>query len=238
MIEQQQLGNSRICYDPEWVSAPELTLFDPERWHAKGQVVGSASGRGTTWFVQLTSMTAALRHYHRGGLFGKLVRDHYCFRSWDTTRSFAEFHLLKQLREAGVNVPRPIAAHAMKKGLFYQADLLSERIERAQDLVTLLQKQPLSTQMYQKIGMEIAKMHRVGVNHTDLNIHNILLDDQNKVWLIDFDKCFQQSGEGWKIRNLKRLERSFNKELMKRGIHWKHDEFQALLVGYQSQQQT
>lgn len=36
--------------------------------------------------------------------------------------------------------------------------------------------------------MRNCKMHIASVNHTDLNIHNILIDDQGKVWAIDFDK--------------------------------------------------
>ena len=235
MIKQQQLGQSRICYDSEWVETPTLALFDAHYWQQHNKVVGSATGRGTTWFVQLPTITAALRHYHRGGLFGKLVKDHYWFRSWPATRSFAEFELLQRLRAAGVNVPRAIAACATKKGLFYQADLLSERIANAQDLVTLLQKGPIAAELYQKIGVEIAKMHRIGVNHTDLNIHNILIDAEQRVWIIDFDKCRQQDGDGWKNDNLARLKRSFKKELVKRNIHWHSDDFQAILTGYQTQ---
>lgn len=236
MIKQQQFGQSRICYDSEWISSPALALFDAQYWQQQDKVVGSATGRGTTWFVQLPKITAALRHYRRGGLLGKLVKDHYWFSDWSATRSFAEFDLLNGLREADVNVPRPIAACVTKKGLFYQADLLSERIANAQDLVTILQKHRISAELYQKIGVEIAKMHHAGVNHTDLNIHNILIDIQEKVWIIDFDKCYQQDGYIWKDDNLARLKRSFNKELVKRDIHWHSNDFQALLAGYESLQ--
>ncbi len=168
--------------------------------------MGSApDGRGTTWFVQLDTMQAALRHYRRGGLFGKLVEDHYWFTGWEQTRSLQEFNLLRVLIESGVNVPRPIAARAVKTGLTYQADLLSERIPNAKDLVSILQENPLPEAMYQKVGQEIAKMHNVNVNHTDLNIHNILIDEQEKVWIIDFDKCSQQPDGDWKQGNLERL---------------------------------
>ena len=51
-----------------------------------------------------------------------------------------------------------------------------------------------------------------GVNHTDLNIHNILIDDKDKVWIIDFDKCHQASEGRWRELNLERLKRSFLKE--------------------------
>ncbi|WP_321283442.1 3-deoxy-D-manno-octulosonic acid kinase [uncultured Vibrio sp.] len=225
-------GNTRVWYDESLVSEPEKALFDIEYWQSKNAVVGSATGRGTTWFVQLDTMQAALRHYRRGGLFGKLVKDHYWFSGWDKTRSAEEFQLLLTLTEAGVNVPKPIAARAVKTGLTYQADLLSERIPNAKDLVSILQEQALPAETYRKVGQEIAKMHGAGVNHTDLNIHNILIDTHEKVWIIDFDKCCQQAGSEWQRTNLDRLLRSFRKEQRKRSIHWQEDEFNHLLAGY------
>lgn len=225
-------GNTRVWYDESLVSEPEKALFDIEYWQSLNAVVGSATGRGTTWFVQLDTMQAALRHYRRGGLFGKLVKDHYWFSGWDKTRSAEEFQLLLTLTEAGVNVPKPIAARAVKTGLTYQADLLSERIPNAKDLVSILQEQALPAETYRKVGQEIAKMHGADVNHTDLNIHNILIDTHEKVWIIDFDKCCQQAGSEWQRTNLDRLLRSFRKEQRKRSIHWQEDEFNHLLAGY------
>jgi 3-deoxy-D-manno-octulosonic acid kinase len=166
-------------------------------------------------------------------LFGKLVADSYWFTGWEKTRSYQEFMLLNHLRDAGVNVPRPIAARVQKSGLVYKADLLSEKVPNARDLVTILQEKPINDELYRKIGCEIRKMHDVQVNHTDLNIHNILIDDQEKVWIIDFDKCYQQSGNSWKQGNLQRLKRSFEKEVTKRAIKWSELDWQPLVQGYQ-----
>ena len=218
-----QLDNQTIWYDETVLKEDPQQVFDAEFWQNAGKVIGSAQGRGTTWFVQTETIEAALRHYRRGGLFGKLVEDSYLFSSWGKTRSYQEFQLLNTLIEAGVNVPRPIAARTVKSGVTYKADLLSEKIPNARDLVSILMERPLPAEMYQKIGLEIRKMHDAQVNHTDLNIHNILIDEHDKVWIIDFDKCFQQSGNGWKQSNLDRLKRSFEKEVLKRQIHW-HDE--------------
>ncbi len=151
---------------------------------------------------------------------------------WEQTRSLQEFNLLRVLIESGVNVPRPIAARAVKTGLTYRADLLSERIPNAKDLVSILPDNPLPEAMYQKVGQEIAKMHNANVNHTDLNIHNILIDEQEKIWIIDFDKCCQQPDGDWKQGNLERLKRSFLKEQDKRQIKWQETDFEALLDGY------
>lgn len=221
-----------VWFDDEIITDPSQALFDAQYWQEQDKVVGSATGRGTTWFVQLENMQAALRHYRRGGLFGKIVKDHYWFTGWEQTRSLQEFNLLRVLIESGVNVPRPIAARAVKTGLTYRADLLSERIPNAKDLVSILPDNPLPEAMYQKVGQEIAKMHNANVNHTDLNIHNILIDEQEKIWIIDFDKCCQQPDGDWKQGNLERLKRSFLKEQDKRQIKWQETDFEALLDGY------
>lgn len=224
-----QLGNQTIWYDESLLVESPHDVFDPEYWQKNGHVLGSAQGRGTTWFVATQKLDAALRHYRRGGLFGKLIEDRYFFSNWENTRSCQEFKLLNVLIEADVNVPRPIAARAIKQGFTYKADLLSEKIPNARDLVSILMERSLPDEMYQKIGQEIRKMHSAQVNHTDLNIHNILIDDQGKVWIIDFDKCFQQKGDSWKQSNLERLKRSFEKEVIKRNIKWSVEQWDKLL---------
>lgn len=229
VVERQ---NAYYIYNEKLID-DVIGCFDEEYWKAKNAIIGSAEGRGTTWFIQLDDVQAALRHYRRGGLFGKLVSDHYIFTGYQKTRSVAEFHLLNDLKNKGVNVPTPIAARAQKRGLSYQADLLSEKIPDAQDLVAILQSRPLSSLEYVHIGQEVSKLHKAQVNHTDLNIHNILLDKNGKVWIIDFDKCYQQSGDDWKEKNLHRLLRSFNKERNKRQIKWKENDWNALFEGYQ-----
>lgn len=227
-MKKIQTKKQTIWYDDSTLSdSPELCC-DPEYWQQQNKIIGSAEGRGTTWFVALDNIDAALRHYRRGGLFGKIIKDHYIFTGWEKTRSYQEFQLLNTLIKAGVNVPAPIAARSIKRTFCYQADLLSQKIPNAQDLVAILQEKPLSKEIYQKIGNEIRKMHAAQVNHTDLNIHNILIDDKDKVWIIDFDKCHQQKGDEWKQSNWDRLKRSFIKEVNKRNIHWSGDEWASL----------
>lgn len=223
MCEKIQTKKQTIWYDDSILGESPEQCCDPEYWQQQNKIIGSAQGRGTTWFVALDKIDAALRHYRRGGLFGKLVKDHYIFTGWEKTRSYQEFQLLNTLIETGVNVPKPIAAKAVKRTFCYQADLLSQKVPNARDLVAILQEKSLSKEIYQKIGNEIRKMHAAQVNHTDLNIHNILIDDNDKVWIIDFDKCYQQAGDTWKQSNWDRLKRSFIKEVSKKSIHWTED---------------
>ncbi|CAM3726487.1 3-deoxy-D-manno-octulosonic acid kinase [Vibrio aquimaris] len=227
-----QFDNQTIWYDDILLKDDPKQAFDAEFWRQQDSLIGSAQGRGTTWFVQTQTIQAALRHYRRGGLFGKLIADTYWFSDWEKTRSYQEYDLLNTLIKAGVNVPRPLAARAIRNGLTYKADLLSEKILNARDLVSILIDGPLPEEIYRKIGQEIGKMHHAQVNHTDLNIHNILIGDNDKVWIIDFDKCYQQSGDAWKQSNLDRLKRSFEKEVVRHQIYWHDAELKVLLEGY------
>ncbi|MGF1740839.1 3-deoxy-D-manno-octulosonic acid kinase [Vibrio profundum] len=229
-MKQITQPNQVIWYDESLLAEDPTRCCDPEFWSEQDKVIGSAQGRGTTWFVQTQNLEAALRHYRRGGLFGKLIKDTYWFSGWQKTRCYQEFQLLHHLIEAGINVPRPMAARAIKSGLGYKADLLSEKVPNARDLVSILKEKPLPAEMYQKIGQEIRKMHNAQVNHTDLNIHNILIDDQDEVWIIDFDKCSQQSGDSWKQGNLERLRRSFLKEKVRSNINWNSAWFHKLIM--------
>ncbi|MFA0438417.1 3-deoxy-D-manno-octulosonic acid kinase [Vibrio sp. 10N.286.49.C2] len=222
-------NNITYWYDEALLQEPIEQVFEPDFWQSQDKVIGSAQGRGTTWFVQTQTVEAALRHYRRGGLFGKMVKDQYWFSGWEQTRSYQEYKLLHTLIAAGVNVPSPIAARAVKVGPYYRADLLSEKIANARDLVAILQEKPLPESMYQKIGQEIRKMHDAQVNHTDLNIHNILIDEQDEVWIIDFDKCRVEPGDEWKSQNYARLRRSFEKEVGRFNIHFKDSEFTHII---------
>lgn len=232
-MEIREQDNCQVMFDPALLAEDPWQCFEPDFWQRQQAVLGSAKGRGTTWFVRGERVDMALRHYFRGGLFGKLVKDQYWFNTWSACRSMAEFSLLQHLVEQGVRVPRPVAARVCKSGPYYRADLLTEKVPQATDLVARLQQGALSSEQWQAVGDMIRRMHDCRVNHTDLNAHNILLDDQEQIWLIDFDKCSIHRGDdGWQEDNLSRLHRSFVKEVDKAGIHWQESDWQQLLSGY------
>lgn len=244
MLELQQ-QNQYFIFNFDSIITDPKKYFDPLYWQQQKRIIGSASGRGTTWFIQgedIFGVNLALRHYYRGGLLGKINKDSYCFNKLELSRSFAEFHLLNQLHQAGLPVPKPIAARIIKSktGLYYTADLLTEKIENAQDLTEFLQQHSLSNENWQQIGKLIRQLHNLQICHTDLNAHNILLQHfgtaQQKYWLLDFDKCAEKKGHHWKIKNLERLHRSFQKETQKRHILFVEQNWADLLSGYQAPQ--
>ena len=223
-------------YNKKWVKKFISDMLNSEYWHAKQAITGSAQGRGTTWFIASQNQHWVLRHYYRGGLIGKLIKDSYWFTQGEQTRAAKEYDLLNKMSQWQLPAPKGIAYRIQKRGLIYQADLLSSRIENAQDLVAILTEKSISDECWQHIGQTIKQFHKHGVYHHDLNAHNILLDVANKAWLIDFDRGeLRKVSSQWQHANLQRLLRSFNKENNKLAVfHWCEENWQMLMRGYES----
>ena len=211
-------------------------LFTCKNFEKSDRLLGFSKGRGITWFLNTQEelgVNCVLRHYRRGGLFGKIIKDHYFFNGIEHTRAFQEFNLLEKMHTWGLPVPRPIAIQIEKKYCCYRADIMIEKVENTRDLSQILRKRTLTDEQYQQIGKLIRQLHDHQVHHTDLNIHNILQDTSGQFWLIDFDKCYIQQGDSWKKHNLDRLLRSFHKEQNRLNIHFSEQNWQALMNGYQ-----
>ncbi|MFM2486980.1 3-deoxy-D-manno-octulosonic acid kinase [Celerinatantimonas yamalensis] len=210
-------------------------FFEPSYWHRQHAVVGQANGRGQVVFFQYLERQFVLRHYCRGGLMGQLVsRDHYLYLGKALSRCWQEFELLSRLQQMNLPAPVPVAAQLVRDGLFYRADLITQRIEQAQDLSQLLMHQRLSSAIWAKVGATIRLFHEAGVDHSDLNIHNIMLDADEKVWIIDLDKSrIRKPALKWQQANLDRLYRSLEKERQQLPHwYWLKSDWLLLVQGY------
>lgn len=228
-------------YNQWLIHAPELKVnaqwFTSEYWQQQNKILGQSRGRNITWFVGDESSPMALRHYYRGGLIGKLVTDKYWFSGLKNTRAYREYQLLIELEKRQLPACRVVAANVVKSGLSYRADLLMKMVEGGQDLVALLTKSPMSDELWQEIGKTLAIFHKNDVYHADLNAHNILMNKDNKAWLIDFDRgeIRQQRGQ-WCQDNLDRLLRSFNKELNQLPqFYFEQDNWKTLMAAYNAE---
>ncbi|NVJ50314.1 MAG: 3-deoxy-D-manno-octulosonic acid kinase [Gammaproteobacteria bacterium] len=212
--------------------------FNADYWRTKKAIMGESRGRSTTYFIDSQSVAGkapfVLRHYCRGGLYGKINYDRFLYLGIERTRPYRELELLEKMVAMELPVPHPVAGHVWQRGGFYQADILIEQIPASKDAYHHLCIGELEQDVWHAIGTTIAAFHRQQVFHSDLNIHNILLDEQAKVWLIDFDKCALRAGDQWKAENLARLHRSLTKEKTKQpNFHFTEQDWQVLLSGYQ-----
>lgn len=237
MLADQQLEqkNQMIWFDSERFNAVTDSWFSGYYWQQRGQLTGQSKGRGTTYFFVHQGNEYVLRHYIRGGVIGKFIHDSYWYGGLSRTRVWQELQFLLQLDELGLPVPKPAAARVSKRLFCYRGDIILHKIPAANDVHQLLCRAPLSQCDWQNIGKTIRQFHNMQVFHHDLNIHNIMLDSNQKVWLIDFDKCGLKRGESWKQKNLDRLFRSLNKEQTTTATYYfKLEDWQHLLLGYQS----
>jgi 3-deoxy-D-manno-octulosonic acid kinase len=202
-------------------------------WRQRGQVTPAGEGRGSAWRVEADGRHLILRHYRRGGLIGRFNRDTYLWRGADQTRCFREWRLLYQLMRAGMPVPIPLAAGYRRHGSRYRADLLTACIPNVTSLAARVQAQPVPLDTWARVGRWLRRFHLRGVFHADLNAHNVLLDPEGMVWLIDFDRGQLRVPGWWCDANLVRLRRSLEK-LTERlpGAHFQASDWQVLLDAY------
>jgi 3-deoxy-D-manno-octulosonic acid kinase len=228
---EKHRGAQHILFDADELPDIESAVFEPKVLAQRGLLRGSAEGRGTTHFVEINGRDCVLRHYRRGGRVARLLGDRYWRGSLLTSRAWREWHLLADLSERGLSVPRPLAARVIMRGPFYSADLLTLRIPEAQPLSQWLIGATLAEADWRAIGACIRRFHDLGVWHADLNAHNILLDTQVGVWLIDFDRGeLRTPARDWQQANLVRLRRSLDKLSGVHEIFHFHDcDWQALI---------
>jgi tRNA A-37 threonylcarbamoyl transferase component Bud32 len=226
-------GRTVIWHDATLLPQVEPSLFDPAWLDSTGRLTGTSTGRNTAWFLHHEGQDMVLRHYWRGGMVGRVIKDRYWREPVENSRAMREFTLLDWMHAQGLPVPRPVAARYSPAWPFYRADLLMERLPGTRPLADLLAEAALPVADWMRIGAVIARMHRLGVHHTDLNCRNILLDGDGQIWLIDFDKCTRRPQGRWIQDSLNRLERSLLKERTKvPHLHWTDPDWGALLEGH------
>ena len=203
-------GLGAILFDAKHLRQADPDWFVPARWAERARQVESG-GRGGAWFVDAPFGSSLLRLYLRGGFAARFSRDRYLWHGANRTRSFVEFRLTRALLAKGLPVPRPIAASYVHEGLYYRAAILMERLPDVQSLADRAQVAG-SDAPWEEAGRLVARFHRAGLDHADLNAHNLLFNAQGKGWMIDFDQCqLRIPATAWRESNLKRLQRSLLK---------------------------
>ena len=105
----------------------------------------------------------------------------------------------------------PVAARYLRAGLAYRADLITEELPTRLTLARALEAGPLEPGTWRAVGRCIASLHARGVQHADLNAHNLLLgaEGRSTCW-ISTAGASARAARG-KARVLERLHRSLAK---------------------------
>jgi len=164
-----------------------------------------------------------VRHYRRGGLLERVLRDGYLGRG----RFCREVRVTEQARAAGLPTVEVLALRTERvlPG-FYRADLVTREIEHAPDLAALLDrilKRDRTRAVREVAGTVpavagvVRSMHDAGLFHADLNLKNLLVRGEapdRECFVIDLDKArFLPAplDRRRRLSNLLRLYRSLEK---------------------------
>lgn len=225
-------GGCAIVYDASVSREAHGHWFEPGWWELQGRALRTDSGRGAAWFVDAPGRAWVLRHYRRGGLLGRWLDDRYLWWDRESSRPFREFRLTAELHARGLPVPRPVAARVVRDGRWYRGDLITVRLP-AVSFSSLIGRSGLEDAVWRAAGACIARLHAAGLDHADLNLHNLLLANDGSVHVIDLDRGRLRSQGAWRESNLRRLRRSLEKVTLdewtdgERALAW-----DALLSGY------
>jgi 3-deoxy-D-manno-octulosonic acid kinase len=207
-------------------------LFDPDSWQGAETVPGYSGGRGATLFIDHDGDHWALRHYHRGGFVGKFLHDQFPWIGEDQTRPFLEWNLLYQIQEDALPAPAPVAARYVRTGIWYTADLITVRLPGVIPFSNRLQQGQAVTEVWGNVGRCIGRFHAAGYYHADLSTHNLQIDNNNNVYLLDFDRGSKRSDGGWRQQNLDRLHRSCRKISQDGSVRFSSSDWGVLIDGY------
>jgi len=212
MHEQlRQDAEGAILFDATVSPQVDTRWFDAGYWREQGALSTQSGGRGGVSVVRTPEGECVLRHYRRGGMVARLMGDRYLWTGADRTRSFREFRLLQIMQRLHLPVPRAVAARYRRGGLYYRADLIMQRIADVHTLAESLAAGQLDGELAQEVGALVARFHRAGIWHADLNAHNVLIAPSG-LYLVDFDRGRMRSAAaGWRMANLQRLRRSLFK---------------------------
>lgn len=206
----QPLDGGEYLIDREYADR-----FQPAWFDAPGDRAGLQGGRGSVGVIATPIGDLVRRPYLRGGLPRHVVRDRYLWTGAERTRSFREYLITHALYHAGAPVPEPVGACYRRGWFSYRAVLLTRLIPDAETLLNrLLRSRDGIGTLLEKAAGAIACLHAHRVWHADLNATNLLVDANDEVWLIDFDRAeLGAAGPGRLAGNLDRLLRSLRKRL-------------------------
>ena len=195
-------------------------LFNLQWLQEQELIEGTAKGRAAAWFIRFHDEQLVLRHYRRGGLPARFSEDRFLWTGLKKSRPWRELAVLSQLHALDLPVPTPISGRIQRTVASYTADIITRRIPGARSLADFIFEgnfrdthDPTALDaVWREMGRVIRKFHSIGAHHADLNVRNILIDAQCKVWLIDWDRGRLNAGSAMQRRSLARLRRSLSRE--------------------------
>jgi 3-deoxy-D-manno-octulosonic acid kinase len=181
----------------------------------KNSVHSTLGGRTSITVARLQGIgSVVIKYYRRGGAIRYLIKKRYL--KCGKTRCQIEYELLQKVRSLGINAPEPVA-FAYRGRLFYQCWLVTREIRDHQTLVQISRSNEEQARMAMKaVVKQVSILIKNKILHADLHPGNVIVDNQNQVYLLDFDKGGVFPGDKNTLRT--RYLRRWNRAIKKHGL--------------------
>ena len=217
-LEQHHVaGTTFLCRRPvaaelESIYATGSSVFEDVQQQDSSLVL---YGRQPLVAGTLAGIPVLVKRLYHGGFLAALTGDRFLSsRRFRTHLECGEF-----LASRGVPTPETLFVAWRRRGLLVRGEIGVYYIARAFDAASHLFPAPhrLPADWRQRIGAAAAvtaRLHRLGVEHGDLNLRNFLFVPSGEIHILDLDKAHRRRPPlpaAARRRNLARLERSLRK---------------------------
>ena len=138
------------------------------------------------------------KRYVRGGLLHLVNAD--LFLRYGAVRSAREFAMLELARSIGVSAPLPIAS-IWEGARLYRAWLVMQEIKGEETLAAVsLYDEERAMGALDRFVKQLGLLVEHRILHVDLHPGNVLIDSENLVYVIDFDKSRRFKGDQRDLR--------------------------------------
>jgi 3-deoxy-D-manno-octulosonic acid kinase len=169
-------------------------------------------GRQQAPLCRIAGMGAVIvKHYRRGGILRHVVRRHYLHIG--AIRSQREYRMLQRVRGLGIRAPEPLL-YAYRGRLVYRNWLVCRPVVDSLSLARLSQQDPdRLLRVMPDFVEQLKRLVEAGVLHVDMHPGNVLVDPEDRIFLIDFDKSrfFRGPKNSLRRRYRRRWERAVRK---------------------------
>jgi len=202
--QSYQFGSSRELTPQQMQALVDLFSTPPDAARFR------LGGRNSVTIAELEGIgSVAVKYFTRGGLNRLFIKHHY-LRWRPRTRCQIEFDMLDRVRSLDVMAPEPVA-WAHQGGLFYRGWLVTREIKKQRNLAELSSREPQQARkVLANLIPQVVTLIENGILHIDLHPGNVLVDERQRVFLLDFDKaCLSTRSSAYlKSRYLRRWRRA------------------------------
>ena len=197
-----------------WRKIAARVLAGRDRSSAAGE-----EGRGAVFMLSGKELgleyDVVVRQYRHGGLLRGLFGDRFLSEK----RFLGEFRIHRRVRELGLPAPEPLGVivvrdRAVRPGL--KGYYATRKLEGVRGLPEYLNRATPERRrlLAAELGTRLRCLHEDGIFYADLQVRNLLVDDSDELFFIDFDKSKRFPGPLSPARrraNLYRFARSMEK---------------------------